>query len=84
MASMYMKINNQADISIHAIISTAELFIRFIWIKKTIIITGIQIATHELAQNLHLITACLNNHLIVNQRFDMDKLILFITASQAE
>ena len=63
-----MKIKIQADIKIRAIISIAELFMRFICIQKTIIINGIHIAIHEFNKNLHLITACLSNHLIVNQK----------------
>ena len=65
-------------------ISIAELSIKFICIQKIIIINGIQIAIHELNKNLHLIIACLSNHLIVNPKFESDKVILFITASHAE
>ena len=84
MASKYIKIKIQTDTKIRVIISMAELSIKFICIQNIIIINGIQMAIHEFRKNLHLIIACLSNHLIVNQRFERDKFILFITASRAE
>ena len=42
------------------------------------------IAINEFKKNLHLISACLRSHFIVNQKFDMERFILFITASRAE
>lgn len=84
MASKYIKIKIQTDTSIRVIISIAELSIKFICIQKIIIISGIQIAIHELNKNLHLITPCLSNPLMVNPKFDKDKVMLFITASHAE
>ena len=84
MASRYMKIRIHADTKIRVIISITELSMRFICTQKIIIIRGIQIAIHEFKKNLHLIIACLSNHLIVNQRFESDKFMLFITASRAE
>ena len=74
----------QKDISIRDMISIAELLIRFICMKKIIIITGIQIAMQEFNKNLHLITACLSSHLRVSHKFDRVRLMLFTTASQAE
>ena len=79
-----MKIKIQADTKIRVNISIAELSIRFIWMQKTIIISGIQIAMHELNKNLHLIILCLKSHLNVNPKLDSDKVILFTTASHAE
>lgn len=79
-----MKTKIQIDTKIRVSISIAELSIKFICIQKIIIIKGTQIAIQELNRNLHLIIACLSNHLIVNQKFEMDNVILFITASQAE
>jgi hypothetical protein len=79
-----MKTSNQKDTKIHDIISIVALFIISIWIKKTIIITGIQIAIHELIKNLHLITACLRSPLKVNHKFERARLMLLITASHAE
>ena len=79
-----MKSINHMDISIRAIISTVELLIMFICIAITIRIKGIHITIHEFAKNLHLIIVCLRSHFIVNQKFDMERFILFITASRAE
>ena len=79
-----MKINIQADTKIRVIISIVELFIRFICIQKIMISNGIQITTHELRKNLHLMTACLSSHLIVSQKFENVSVILFVTASHAE
>ena len=74
----------QKDIRIRVAISIRELLIIPILTVKTIIMTGIQIATQEFKKNLHLITACLRSHLNVNQKFDNVKVMLFITASRAE
>jgi hypothetical protein len=74
----------QNDTNIQDITSIVELFIKFICTQKIITISGIHIAIQEFRKNLHLMTACLSNHLIVNQKFERDKLILFITASHAE
>jgi len=74
----------QNDTNIQDIISIAELFIKSICTQKIITISGIHIAIQEFRKNLHLMTACLSNHLIVNQKLERDKLILFITASHAE
>jgi hypothetical protein len=79
-----MKIKIHADTKIRVNISIAELSIRFIWIQKIIIISGIQMAIHELNKNLHLIIVCLNSHLNVNPKFDSDNVMLFTTASHAE
>ena len=79
-----MKIRIQADTNIRVIISIAELFIRSICMQKIIIINGIPMAIQEFNKNLHLITACLRSHLNVNHGLDKVRLILFITASQAE
>ena len=79
-----MNNSNQADISIRDNISTTELLIIFIFTQDIIMITGTQIATQEFRRNLHLIIACLINHLSVNHIFVNDKLILFMTASRAE
>ena len=79
-----MNINSQADIKIRDKISTTELLMMFKWTATTIIITGTQITTQEFKRNLHLIMACLNNHLRVNHKLENAKLILFITASRAE
>ena len=79
-----MNNNNQNDIKIRDNISTRELLIMFKWTASTIMITGTQITTQEFKRNLHLIIACLNSHLKVSPRLENDKVILFITASQAE
>ena len=79
-----MKIRIQTDTNIRVVISITELSMIFICIQKIIIITGIQIAMQEFNKNLHLITACLSNHLSVSHKFDRVRLILFTTASQAE
>ena len=79
-----MNNSNQADINIRDNISTTELLIIFILTQNIIMITGIQITTQEFRRNLHLIIACLINHLSVNHIFVNAKLILFITASRAE
>ena len=79
-----MNISVQADMSIRDTISIAELLIRFICMKKIIIITGIQIAIQELNKNLHLMIACLKSHLKVNHKLEKVKFMLFITASHAE
>ena len=75
---------SHSDTSIRAIISIVELFIIFICTAITIRIRGIHITTHEFAKNLHLIIVCFKSHFIVNQKFDIDRLMLFITASRAE
>ena len=79
-----MKTSSQAEISIRANISTTQLLIIHILTQDTIMITGTQITTQELRRNLHLMMACLNNHLRVSHKLEKAKLILFITASQAE
>jgi hypothetical protein len=79
-----MKISNQAEISIRDRISTTELLIIHILTENIIMITGTQITTQEFRRNLHLIIACLNNHLKVSHRLEKARLMLFITASQAE
>ena len=79
-----MKIKIQADTKTRVIISIVELLIKFICIQKIIIIRGTQITIREFKKNLHLITACLSSHLIVNQKFESDKFMLFITAARAE
>jgi hypothetical protein len=70
--------------SIRAIISIAELLIRFICMKKIIIINGIPIAIQALNKNLHLMIACLKRPLKVNHKLENVKFMLFITASHAE
>ena len=79
-----MKIRIHTDTKIRVIISIAELSIKFICIQKIIMINGIHITMHEFTKNLHVMVACLSNHLIVNQKFESDNVILFITASHAE
>ena len=64
--------------------STTELLMIFKCTANTIIITGTQITTQEFKRNLHLIIACLHNHLKVSHKFEKVKLILFKTASRAE
>ena len=83
-ASRYMKINNPSDIKVRERISTTELLIILNDTARTIIITGTPITTNEFIRNLHLIRACLNNHLKVSQMLEKARDILFITASQAE
>ena len=75
---------NQADINIRDVISTTELFIMLNCTARIMMITGIQITTQELRRNLHLITACLSSHLIVNHKLERANPMLFMTASQAE
>jgi hypothetical protein len=79
-----MKIIIHSDIRIQEMISIAELSMRFICMQNIIIITGIQMAIHEFSKNLHLIIACLRSPHSVNPKFEIDKLMLFITASHAE
>ena len=79
-----MKIKIQMDTKIRDNISIIELSIRSICTQKIIMITGIQIAMHEFNKNLHLIINCLRSPLIVNHKFQRARLILLITASQAE
>ena len=79
-----MKTSSQAEISIRANISTTQLLIIHILTQDIIIITGTQMTTQELRRNLHLIMACLNNHLRVSHKLEKAKLMLFITASHAE
>ena len=76
--------SSQTDIKIHAITSIAELSIMLNCTARNIKSIGIQIAINEFKKNLHLIIACLRSHLKVSQKFDIVKLILFITASRAE
>lgn len=84
MASRYTKISNQPEINIRDNISTNELLIIFILTQNTIMIIGTTITTQEFNRNLHLIMACLISHLSVNHRLENARLMLFITASQAE
>ena len=79
-----MKINNQIDTKIRAIISTTEQSMIFICIQKIIMSRGIQIAKQELNKNLHLIIVCLSRPLKVNHKLENVKFMLFITASRAE
>lgn len=84
MASKYMNSNNQNDIRIQDSTSTTELLMIFKCTANTIMITGTQITTQEFNRNLHLIMACLHNHLRVSHKFEKVRLILFKTASRAE
>ena len=79
-----MKTSSQIDTKIRAITSMTELLMMFICIQKIIIRKGIHIAINEFKKNLHLISACLRSHFIVSHKFENVRLMLFITASQAE
>ena len=79
-----MKKSSQNETNIQVITSMMELLIILKWTNITINITGTQIAKHEFNKNLDLIKACLHNHLTVSHKLENVKLILLITASQAE